>query len=93
MQVAHLHRLFSLHALDLSANLLAGGEPLELLSQLPCLEFLWLMGNPIAQARDYWTRCARAFSEAQRGPGGAPLELAVCVDGVRVTHSALRLAS
>ena len=91
-EVAHLHRLFSLRTLDLSANLLSGEEALTLLATLPCLESLWLMGNPVAHGSSYWARCATAFGEAQRAPDGASSGQAVSVDGVRVTHAALRLA-
>lgn len=88
-EVPHLDRLFSLHSLDLTANRLAEPAAVEQLSRLPCLESLWLHGNPLAAGRGYWVACKRAFATDPRTGEGARGR--VHVDGVLVMHPALGL--
>ncbi|KAB5531764.1 hypothetical protein DKX38_018434 [Salix brachista] len=54
-----LENLKSLEALDVSYNIISNFSELELLASLPCLQNMWLEGNPLCGAR--WYR-AQVFS-------------------------------
>ncbi|MES1914276.1 MAG: hypothetical protein MHM6MM_006368, partial [Cercozoa sp. M6MM] len=51
-----LDQMYSLQALDLGANRLASFDEIRLLARLPCLQSLWLDGNPLASVPNFRRR-------------------------------------
>lgn len=61
-----LEKLYSLEILDLANNKVTAFSEVELLSKLPLLSTLWLMGNPVAQLDNYRNTTLRIFAKQPR---------------------------
>jgi Leucine-rich repeat (LRR) protein len=61
VNIGDLCKLYSLEKLDLADNLIASTVEVSTLSDLPCLEAIWLSGNPISVMPDYRTRMMHIF--------------------------------
>ncbi|XP_020575649.1 uncharacterized protein LOC110021483 isoform X2 [Phalaenopsis equestris] len=60
-----LENLKSVEGLDLSCNLISSFSEMEILANLPCLQKLWLEGNPICYARWYRAYVFSFFSHPE----------------------------
>ncbi|VDL87258.1 unnamed protein product [Nippostrongylus brasiliensis] len=58
-----LSRIYSLEYLDLRNNAIESVESVYPLGSLPCLEALYLKGNPVRKVVEYRTRLLEAFGE------------------------------
>ncbi|XP_020704196.1 uncharacterized protein LOC110115330 isoform X1 [Dendrobium catenatum] len=61
-----LENLKLVEGLDLSCNLISSFSEMEILANLPCLQNLWLEGNPICYARWYRAHVFSFFSHPER---------------------------
>lgn len=61
-----LENLKLVEGLDLSCNLISSFSEMEILANLPCLQNLWLEGNPICYARWYRAYVFSFFSHPER---------------------------
>ncbi|KAL3686101.1 hypothetical protein R1sor_004123 [Riccia sorocarpa] len=64
--VRGLERIATLESLDLSHNMISKFREVELLEKLPCLNSLWLVGNPITFAHHYRKEALSYFRDPKK---------------------------